>query len=122
MSNIYIDYLKSLKVGDTVYPCYDGKGRRATACRVVDTKKKYKKGRLRRYHLVEGIFWGNETVTQAWFINGEGYVSSNDGDPTLMQMMGVCSQGDYYSLLDIPYYKEWFRPEYLKQLGINEDI
>lgn len=106
------DYLNTIKVGDTVYPCYDGKGGRATACKVmvVDGNK----------ITVKGVFWGNDLETEATFINGKGWVKYNE-EPTLMELLGVTDDeedGDYYSLQDIPAYKDAFSDTYLQSLGL----
>ena len=46
---VYKEYLNSLKTGDTVYPAYDAKSCRATACKITAASKEYIR--------VEGIFW-----------------------------------------------------------------
>jgi len=50
---IYKEYLSGLKTGDTVYPAYDAKSCRATACKIAAISDKY----LR----VEGVFWDDTT-------------------------------------------------------------
>ncbi len=92
----YLQYLKSIKVGDTVYPAYDGKGRRATACIVKDIRD----DKL----VVEGPFWASQgkVVTALFNVSdGEGWVVYEQGEPTLMDYLFDKDQlGDYYALIN----------------------
>ena len=106
------DYLNNIKVEDTVYPCYDGKLGRATACKVisVDDNK----------ITVKGVFWGNDSEIEAAFIEGEAWIKY-DEEPTLMELLGVTDvneEGDYYSLQNIPAYKDYFSNTYLQSLKL----
>ncbi len=115
------------KVGDTVYPCYDGKLSRATACKVVDINPQ---GAL----LVEGCFWAENTIlTTAWFTLEENdyggsdycaWVSYGSESPTTMQLItsafvGDEVPGDYYSLKDLTKFKDVLNSEYANSLGIE---
>jgi hypothetical protein len=118
----YLYYLQNIKVGDTVYPAYDGKGGRATACKVVDIKN----DKL----IVEGKFWGSdeeETIITASFDaeTGEGWVVYKEGEPTLMDYM-INKQdeedGDFYQLIMFEGFdvnNGWFTDSYLKSLGLK---
>ena len=63
----YKMYLRSVKVGDTVYPCCDRKVDRATACEVV--------AKVGNKITVKGLLWDNDglesTVT---FVDGFSWV------------------------------------------------
>jgi hypothetical protein len=54
-NEIYKEYLSSLKTGDTVYPAYDAKSCRATACKITATSDKYFR--------VEGVFWDDIDIS-----------------------------------------------------------
>lgn len=51
-NEIYKQYLGSLKIGDTVYPAYDTKSCRATACKITAISDKHFR--------VEGVFWNDD--------------------------------------------------------------
>jgi hypothetical protein len=115
MLKTYEDYIKTIKVGDKVYPAYDSKGSRVTVCEVIaiDGSKL----------TVKGYFWAEqETETTAVFTDGAGWVKYNE-KPTLMEMLGVTDdgeEGDYYRLIDPDYLRECYRQEYLNDLGLSK--
>jgi hypothetical protein len=113
----------NLEVGDLVYPAYDGKGGRCTACKVTEvinpTTIKVK-GRFRGDDReIEAIFTYKQEedaykpLWSSWVKYGE--------EPTLMEMLSITDddeEGDYYSLYDPKYFTlEWFNAEYLESLG-----
>jgi len=112
----YKQYLQSIKVGDTVYPAYDGKSARCTACKVVDIK----------YNMlvVEGKLWASQDkVIKALFdINtGHSWIAYVDDEPTLMDyLFDKNEDGDFYQLINFTNYVNdgWFNDEYLKSLGL----
>ena len=110
----YREYLDSLVVGDKVYPCYDGKGGRATVCEVIDKKDN-------KIITVKGFFWGEQDIEVIVnFVNGEAWVKYGD-EPTLMELLGVTDddeEGDYYSLTPPVWLKECLKKEYLESLGL----
>ncbi len=95
----YINYLKNIKVGDTVFPAYDGKGSRATVCKVVDIKD----DKL----VVVGALWGfkDKVITSLFSINtGEAWVVYEPNEPTLMDYLFNKDEegdeaGDFYQLV-----------------------
>ena len=113
----YLKYLKSLEIGDTVYPCYDAKFGRATVCTVIGVAS----NDSRLEHLVEGVFWGSDSnkPTTALFVNGEcESVTYGTDEPTLMELLGISVEGDYHRLQNIRAYKDLLQKDYLKSLGI----
>lgn len=115
----YLYYLQNIKVGDTVYPAYDGKGGRATACKVIDIRN----NKL----IVEGKFWAcdeEESIITASFDaeTGEGWIVYKEGELTLMDYLFTKKEGegdgDFYRLL-LPdnFTSDIFEAEYLLELG-----
>lgn len=81
------------KLGDTVYPCYDGKISRHTACTVTEVLEPSK-------IKVKGQFWGDavkDRTLEVVFENGEAEVAYDVG-LTLMQLLGAAEEGDFYRL------------------------
>lgn len=141
MTKKYTDYLKSIKVGDTVYPCYDGKGGRATKCVVIEITGEYitVEGPLHGYYIFDPetkleispvlITKFDRTTGECWTNYG------NEDEPTLMdyikEAVGSNDEdeelsGDLYILQDIPsYVKEgffgWRYDDYLSRLGIERE-
>lgn len=109
----YEKYLASLKVGDKVYPGYDGKGGRATCCEIVSIEG--------NKIAVKGCFWGEKEIeVTASFADGVGWVKYSE-EPTLMELLGVTDEGeegDYYRLFNPEYLKECYNQEYLRIIGL----
>ena len=112
----YRQYLDSLKVGDAVYPCYDGKAGRATPCVVV--------GREGATVVVEGFFWGEKDIkATGHFVDGEAWIKY-DSSPTMMEMLGVNDEGeegDYYGLIPPASLKRYCAQDYLQGLGLSDE-
>lgn len=111
----YEKYLISLRVGDKVYPAYDGKGSRATCCEIVSIEK--------NEITIRGCFWAEKEIEiTATFTDGVGWVKYSE-EPTLMEMLGATDEGkegDYYRLFDPEYLKEYDNQEYLDSLGLTK--
>jgi hypothetical protein len=111
----YRNYLNSLVLGAKVYPCYDGKGGRATVCEVIR-----KSGNT---ITVKGYFWAEEDIEVIVdFIDGEAWVKYSE-EPTVMELLGVTDddeEGDYYSLIPPDLLKENYTQEYLDCLGLTK--
>ena len=110
-------YLSSIKVGDTVYPAYDGKGGRVTPCKVISVNGDT--------IMVSGVFWGqdsDESPVEGTFVNGEGWVKYGE-ELTLMEMMGVTEEdeeGDFYELKNPEVLKFLYQgTEYLTSIGLR---
>lgn len=135
----YINYLHSLKVGDSVYPCYDSKASRCTKCVV----KKISEDSI----TVEGTLWGfskynidSNTRTYPSVITsfnrntGECWTNYDEEELTLTDMIKhfVCGKdideepnGDYYNLQDVESYVKdgYFNTDvykgFLYELGLS---
>jgi hypothetical protein len=116
----YLFYLNNIKVGDIVYPAYEAKGGRATACKVVDIKS--------NMLVIEGKLWAsNDKVITSLFdsVTGIGWVVYKEGEPTLMDYLFTKKEdeeeGDYYRLL-LPdnFTSDIFEAEYLLELGFTD--
>jgi hypothetical protein len=117
---IYLSYLKNIKIGDTVYPGYGGKGYRCTACKVADIKD----DKL----VVVGALEGSEgrVITSLFDVNnGEAWVVYEPNEPTLMDYM-INKQdeedGDFYQLIMFEGFdvnNGWFTDSYLESLGLK---
>lgn len=143
MSKQYQNYLKSIQVGDNVYPCYDGKGGRATKCEVIKITNEYiiVEGPLHGYDILDPetkleispvlITKFDRTTGKCWTNYG------NDDELTLMdyikEAIGSKDEdedeelsGDLYILQDIPSYVRdgffgWRYDDYLNRLGIERE-
>lgn len=138
----YISYLHSLKVGDNVYPCRDGKSSRCTKCVVKEVSEDSIK--------VEGSLWSydkydieDNTRTYPPLITsfnrntGECWTDYEEEEPTLTDMIKqfVCGEsvdeepnGDYYNLQDVEsyvkrgYYSSDVYKGFLYELGLSHLI
>ena len=116
--------ISNLRVGDLVYPAYDGKAGRCTACEITEVIDE-------TTIKVKGNFWaGVYRETEAIFI----YKQEEDEDrplwrswvtyddqPTLMDLLGIGGEdGDYYSLYEPELLIEFCSEAYLKTLGLSK--
>lgn len=120
----YMSYLTSLKVGDTVYPCYDCTMSKATKCEVVNAYYEHTENSpsLKLVLIVKGSLWGDDTntVKEYKFIDGECVTVYEEDSPTLMQMLYGDEDGDYYKLYNIEESKHFLNSTYLNSLGISD--
>ena len=79
-------WLRSLRKGDVVSACYDGKGGRAVRAVVI----KQKNGVV----LAEFPRWAGEGVARVRFVDGGGW---DQGGET-MPLLGVSQRGDWYAI------------------------
>lgn len=116
----YLSYLKNIKIGDTVYPAYDSKGGRATACKVINIKD--------NNLIIEGKLWASEdkVIISSFSIDtGIGWVVYKEGELTLMDYLFTKKEdegpGDFYRLL-LPenFTSDVFEAEYLLELGFTD--
>lgn len=134
MNPEYLDYLDSIKVGDTVYPCYDAKFGRATSCKVLEVKKEIKPTntllasiaadpQYSYITVIEGSLWGDDTNTtrKYIFVDGELETTYEEQEPTTMQLLEACEDGDFYRLQDVVKYKNHLNRDYVQSLGITQE-
>lgn len=123
------EYLQSIKVGDTVYPCYEGKASRATKCVITEVTEDS--------IVVEGCLFGSGNAKVSLIFSresGSAYTDYGLDEPTLSDYVRelICSDeggdepcGDYYELQDLVSYVQrgfYTGPQYkryLEGLGIS---
>ncbi len=82
----YLHWFRTLRKGQVVSACYDGKRGRAVDARVVKSRK--------GVVVAEFVRWGRKSLTRVRFVEGGGWDTDGDYMPTL----GVSRRGDYYQL------------------------
>lgn len=99
-----------MKIGDYVFPAYDGKMLRITACKVIAVGE--------NTVTIQGVFWGddeknnltvefkNEPESEDVLARWQAWVKYNPASSTLMDLLQISDdeQGDFYRLYTLEDY------------------
>lgn len=83
----YWNWCRTLKKGQLISACYDGKRGRAVDARVIKSRK--------GVVIAEFPRWAGEGVARVRFVDGRGW----DNGGTAMRVMGVSHRGDFYRII-----------------------
>lgn len=83
----YKHWCSTLKKGQLISACYDGKRGRAVDARVIKSRK--------GVVIAEFTRWAGEGVARVRFVDGRGW----DNGGTAMRVMGVSHRGDFYQII-----------------------
>ena len=115
----YLNYLRNIKVGDTVYPGSDGKGDRCTACKVVGINDN-------KLVVVGTLYGSDDKVITSVFdsTNGEAWVVYVEEESSLIDYLIDKEEEneDFYQLIMFEGYDisdGYFSDNYLKSLGLK---